>query len=235
MAKLYFRQLRNGREFAQSHPVASDMANFIYLIGDADAGECLVVDPAWDPEGLIRVAAEDGMKVVGAICTHYHGDHLGGSFYGMHVEGLKELLDLVNGKAYCHEVEKPWIVKSTKVDESKLILVEDQSEIRIGDLAIKVHFTPGHTAGGICLEFAGHLVTADTLFLNGCGRTDLPGGNAGALYDSLYGKLAKLSADLKVFCGHAYSGDSQSLEWILENNPIFRAPNRQSFIQMMGG
>lgn len=235
MARLYFKQMRSGREFAQVHPVASDMANFIYLIGDLDTRECLVVDPAWDPSGIIEFAASEGMKVVGAICTHYHADHLGGSMYGMQVEGLKELLDQTGGRAYCHKVELPWIVRGTQVQADQFDLVEDLDVIRIGSVEIKVHFTPGHTSGGICLEFDGHLVTADTLFLSGCGRTDLPGGNAAQLYLSLFHKIKNLAEDLVVYCGHAYAGDRAALGDVIRKNPIFRAPSKEAFVQMMGG
>lgn len=232
---LFFRQLRSGREFAQSHPVAGDMANFIYLIGDTELGECLVVDPAWDPRGLCEYAESQGMKIVGAICTHYHGDHLGGSIFGMNVLGLRELLQDVDGPAYCHEIELPWILRGTSAPADRFKTVVDGDVIKIGQVEIHVHFTPGHTSGGICLEFQGHLVTADTLFLSGCGRTDLPGGNAADLYQSLFGKIAKLDPDLEVYCGHAYSGPSAKLSEVLSANPIFRAQSQSAFVQMMGG
>ena len=77
--RLYFRQLLAGRDFAQTDVIAGQMANFSYLIGDRETGECLVVDPAYDVDGLIASAAVDDMTIAGALVTHYHADHCGGS------------------------------------------------------------------------------------------------------------------------------------------------------------
>ena len=77
MEKLYFRQLLAGRDFGAGNPIAGQMQNFAYLIGDRETGECLVVDPAWSVQGLLDIAAADGMKIVGALATHYHPDHDG--------------------------------------------------------------------------------------------------------------------------------------------------------------
>ncbi|MCA1733646.1 MAG: MBL fold metallo-hydrolase, partial [Acidobacteria bacterium] len=78
MSSLYLRQLLAGRDFATGDPVAAQMVNFCYLIGDRDAGTCVVVDPAWDVQGLFDAAALDGMRITGALATHYHPDHIGG-------------------------------------------------------------------------------------------------------------------------------------------------------------
>ena len=78
-SRLYFRQLLAGLDVAETDPVAQQMVNFIYLIGDRETGEAVIVDPAYDPAGIIAVAEADGMKVVGALGTHFHADHIGGS------------------------------------------------------------------------------------------------------------------------------------------------------------
>jgi hydroxyacylglutathione hydrolase len=72
MARLYFRQLLAGRDFGADNPVASQMQNFVYLIGDEDTRECVVVDPAWAVDDLVSLVEADGMRITGALATHYH-------------------------------------------------------------------------------------------------------------------------------------------------------------------
>ena len=82
MSDLYFRQLLAGRDFAQGVRGAAEMVNFAYLIGDRAAGECVVVDPAWSIRGLLNSVEADGMRLVGALATHHHPDHVGGDQMG---------------------------------------------------------------------------------------------------------------------------------------------------------
>ena len=91
--RLYFRQLLSGRDFATDDMVARQMVNFVYLIGDRQTGEAVAVDPAYRVGDLVDVLAADGMRLVGALATHYHADHVGGSFGGHTVEGILELLE----------------------------------------------------------------------------------------------------------------------------------------------
>ncbi|HEV8376835.1 MAG TPA: MBL fold metallo-hydrolase, partial [Candidatus Polarisedimenticolia bacterium] len=92
---LYFRQLLAGRDFALEDPVATQMQNFAYLVGDRDTRECLLVDPAWDVASLVKRAQEDDMTVVGALASHYHPDHVGGEMMGYSVEGVRKLLEIL--------------------------------------------------------------------------------------------------------------------------------------------
>src|SRR3954470_23077093 len=74
--RLYFRQLLAGRDFARDDPVARQMVNFAYLIGDRETGDALAVDPAYSVRELVETAAADGMRITGALVTHYHPDHV---------------------------------------------------------------------------------------------------------------------------------------------------------------
>ena len=85
--RLYFRQLLSGRDFAQDDQFARQMVNFVYLIGDRETNEAVIVDPAYDPAGILDVLAADGMTCVGMLGTHYHADHVGGAMMGMSVAG----------------------------------------------------------------------------------------------------------------------------------------------------
>src|SRR5512134_904203 len=118
MARLRIRQLLMGRDVAKGHLAATQMQNFVYLVGDADAGECLVVDPAWDVRGIVAAAEADGMRVVGALATHYHPDHVGGTIFGFGIEGLPTLLEVNPCKIHAHDAELAGIRKVTGVSQS---------------------------------------------------------------------------------------------------------------------
>ena len=85
--RFYFRQLLAGRDFAVGDPVATQMVNFAYLIGDRASGKCVVIDPAYSVADLLDVVGADGMELSGALVTHYHPDHCGGTMMGMRIEG----------------------------------------------------------------------------------------------------------------------------------------------------
>ena len=92
--RLYFRQLLSGRDFAKSDHLANQMVNFVYLIGDRQTRECVIVDPAYAVKDLLEIIAKDEMNLTGVLATHYHPDHVGGSMMGMNIEGVATLLEL---------------------------------------------------------------------------------------------------------------------------------------------
>ena len=95
--RLYFRQLLAGRDIARTDPIARQMVNFVYLVGDRETGEAVVIDAAYDVAGILDVLAADGMRLTGALATHYHADHVGGDMMGHGIEGVHELLELGPG------------------------------------------------------------------------------------------------------------------------------------------
>ncbi len=201
---LYFRQLLAGEEVAKANPVAGQMRNFMYLIGDPKTREALVVDPAWDVDSVLQAAAEDDYKVVGALITHYHPDHVGGTMFGYTVEGLARLLERQGMPIFVNKHEADGLKKVTGVSDSDLRKVDDGDTTRVGDVEVKFLHTPGHTPGSQCFLLGNRLVAGDTLFVQGCGRVDLPGGDPDALYHTLTGKLAKLPSDTVLYPGHHY-------------------------------
>ncbi|HNJ98325.1 MAG TPA: MBL fold metallo-hydrolase, partial [Ilumatobacteraceae bacterium] len=89
--RFYFRQLLSGRDFAQSDPIAQQMVNFTYAIGDRAKGECVLVDPAYDVNDLLDIVEADGLRVVGVLATHFHADHIGGNMMGHQLQGAAAL------------------------------------------------------------------------------------------------------------------------------------------------
>ena len=201
---LYFRQLLAGRQVATRDPIASQMANFMYLLGDPVSREALVVDPAWDVTSLLDLAAEDGYRVVGALVTHYHPDHVGGDLFGTQIQGLARLLEQNPVPIHVNKHEADGLKVVTGVSDSDLRRVDDGDRLELGSLEIRFLHTPGHTPGSQCFLIGNRLVAGDTLFVQGCGRVDLPGGDPEAMYHTLTGKLAKLPPDTVLYPGHHY-------------------------------
>ena len=178
-SRLYFKQLLAGMDLAEGDRVAEQMVNFVYLIGDRETGEAVVVDPAYDQQGILDALEADGMRLTGALATHYHADHVGGSLGGMaQITGIAELLELVDVPIHVQADEAEWIGKTTPVSAATLTQHQSGDTVMVGEIPITLIHTPGHTPGSQCFLVDGQkLVSGDTLFLDGCGRTDLPGSN----------------------------------------------------------
>lgn len=219
--RLYFRQLLAGRDFATQDAIAQQMANFVYLIGDRATGEAVVVDPAYAPGELVEVAGADDMRIVGAMATHYHQDHVGGEIFGHEIAGITELLEHVEVPLHVQADELEWVAKVTGLGADRMISHTDGDIVTVGDVPIELVHTPGHTPGSQCFCVDGRLVAGDTLFLQGCGRTDLPGSDAAAMEQSLR-RLARMPAETVLFPGHNYSPPfgSATMGVVAESNPV---------------
>ena len=111
--RLYFRQLLSGYDFGQDNQIAQQMINFVYFIGDRETGEAVIVDPAYDINGLLEILEQDGMKCTGVLATHYHPDHVGGSMMGYNIDGVKELLEHASVPIHAQQHEAEFIQKVT--------------------------------------------------------------------------------------------------------------------------
>lgn len=234
-SRLYFRQLLAGRDFAADDQVAQQMVNFVYLVGDRRTAEAVVIDPAYAVGELVDIAAADGMRITDALATHYHVDHIGGSMMGLSIQGAVELLEAVPVRLHAQKTESEWITKSTELTTSDLVLHESGDTLEVGEIPVQLIHTPGHTPGSQCFLVEGYLVAGDTLFLEGCGRTDLPGADPAEMYQSLQ-RLAKLPGDTVLFPGHRYSfPSSATLDITLENNFVFKPRSEREWLTMFGG
>ncbi len=233
--RLYFRQLLAGKDVAGDDMVARQMVNFIYLIGDRETGEAVVVDPAYDPQGLLDVLAEDEMELTGVLATHYHPDHVGGEMMGMKLEGVAELMERVEVPIHVQADEAEFVRKVTGLDDGSLVAHRSGDSVSVGAVEVELIHTPGHTPGSQCFLVEDHLVSGDTLFLDGCGRTDLPGGDPEELYHSLTGRLSKVPDSAVLFPGHLYSPDpSQSMGETRERNIVYKPKTAEQWLMMFG-
>ncbi len=233
MSRVYFRQLLAGRDFAIGDDMATLMVNFVYALGDRETGDAVLVDPAYRPSELVGVLEADGMRLVGAIGTHYHFDHVGGTYANHHVAGVAELLESVDVPVHVQRDEVEWVSRATGVGADSLVAHAGGDTLDVGELSLSMIHTPGHTPGSQCLLFEGRLVSGDTLFLEGCGRTDLPGSDPEEMYRTLPQRLAAVSDDTELFPGHFYSAaPSAPLGDVRATNRVLAPASAQQWLAM---
>jgi glyoxylase-like metal-dependent hydrolase (beta-lactamase superfamily II) len=232
---LYFRQLLSGRDFAKGDQMARQMVNFVYLIGDRQTGEAVVVDPAYAVQDLLDILDADGKKLTGVLGTHYHPDHVGGQMAGWALEGISALLEKVQVPIHLQKEELPWVERTTGVGAADLVGHDSGDVVAVGSVDVELIHTPGHTPGSQCFLVDGRLVAGDTLFLEGCGRTDLPGADPIAMYESIHTRLARVPDDAVLFPGHLYSQDpSQRMGDTRKWNYVFRPNSIEEWMAMFG-
>lgn len=166
--------------------------NFSYIIADDATREAAVVDSSFNAGEITRILKAENLRLKYVINTHGHSDHTAGN---------EELRSMFSAKTVVHKLSK--INADVKVDDGDII--------RVGGISVKVIYTPGHTPDSICLLVDNQkLLTGDTLFVGECGRTDMAGGSARSMYDSLFNKLLKLNGDVEVYPGHDYGPKASS-------------------------
>lgn len=233
--RLYFRQLLAGRDFATDNRLAREMVNFVYLIGDRGSGQACVVDPAYGVDELLELLEADEMTLTGVLATHYHADHVGGDLMGLAIEGVRQLLERRDVPVHVQREESPWVTRSAGLSEDVLVAHDSGDIVTVGELSIELIHTPGHTPGSQCFLVADRLVAGDTLFLEGCGRTDLPGSDPEAMYLSLTQRLGKVPDETLLFPGHRYSMASfATMGATREMNYVFRPATPDQWLAMFG-
>ncbi len=232
---LYFKQLLCGVDVAQTDASAQSMANFIYLIGDRETRECVVVDPAWDVDSLLKIVAAEDMKLTGALVTHYHPDHVGGQIFGMDIMGLPQLMETHPVPIYVNKHEADGLRQVTGISISDMKQMDSEERLQVGSIEISFLHTPGHTPGSQCFRVGDYLVAGDTLFLQGCGRVDLPGGNSEEMYHTLTRRLAKIQNEIILYPGHNYGEKgSAPLGEVRETNSYMQIESLADWRLMMG-
>ncbi|MGZ3606838.1 MAG: MBL fold metallo-hydrolase [Syntrophales bacterium] len=180
------------------------MAIFAYIVGDPKSGEGLVIDPAANCGGIIKVAKENKLNIKYIVNTHGHVDHISGNTEMKKKTGAQIIIH--QDDAAMLVSTPPMVFKMFGAEQSPPadINVSDGDLITVGDLSLKVIHTPGHSPGGMSLYTKGYVFTGDTLFVEAVGRTDLPGGSWPVMHLSIMERLCTLPDDTKVLPGHNY-------------------------------
>jgi hydroxyacylglutathione hydrolase len=192
------------------------------IVADPVTKEAAVIDPGGDPEEIIKMLEENGLKAKYLLHTHAHFDHILGSRAVAEKTGAKICLHKEDEWLYSNLALQGTFVGWNLAKESTLPIdhyLQDEEELTLGTIKAKVIHTPGHTPGSTCFSLAdeaGLLFAGDTLFHNSIGRTDLWGGSMDAILKSIKTRLLVLEETTEVVAGH---GANTSIWEERRNNP----------------
>jgi hydroxyacylglutathione hydrolase len=211
------------------------MMNYVYLIGCAESREGAVVDPAWNAQEILKIAGDAGLKIKHILVTHGHPDH---------INALEALLKATGARIYIHHDEVDYMKEvarsfgmstefmNTRADNIQR--VSDGDRITLGKLSIRCLHTPGHSPGSQCFLVENCLFSGDTLFVDACGRVDMPGGDPKQMWWSLNHILRGLDDETIVYPGHDYGGSPTStIAEQKRTNPYMQYDSVQKFLRDM--
>jgi hydroxyacylglutathione hydrolase len=187
--------------------------NFGYLAADDSTRKAAVIDPAYNPNMILDFSYENNYQVIYIFNTHGHWDHTNGNREAEKRSGIKP-------------------VGYNEIEKTTNALVSDNTIYPLGELQIKIIYTPGHTDDSICILIGDALFTGDTLFVGKVGGTDF-GKQARQEYDSLHNRILTLPGNVRVFPGHDYGTASEStIQKEKDTNPFLLQPDFDSFVHL---
>ncbi len=212
------------------------MMNLIYVVGCGETREAAVVDPGWDAPAILDAVRQLGLRLSHLWITHAHPDH---------INGLEELLEATSAQVFLNAEELAYMrqmAETFHVDigflerhAGRLRPVTDNEEILLGKNPVRCLHTPGHTPGSQCFLVEKNLFSGDTLFIDACGRVDLPGGDPEKMWWSLNRKLRTLDDDVTLYPGHSYGDRLKStMGEQKRSNPYMQFDSAAQFLRAMG-
>jgi len=208
----------------KSHTIHSvelgPMENFVYLIHDHASNTAAIVDPAWEVDELLDFADSKDIKITDILLTHSHHDH---------INGLQQTLEHSDAKIHLLKPEAEFWGEHL----SKPMLHHGADQIQLGESQINILHTPGHTPGSACYQVGNDLIAGDTLFVFGCGRCDLAGGDPEQMFQTLKKMKSELPADTILHPGHNYAPQSptSTMEMQCQGNPFLHFDQAEDFVE----
>jgi len=195
------------------------MENFVYLIQDLGSGRAAVVDPAWEVPRVLELAAAEGLRITDVLLTHSHHDH---------INGIEEVLRQYDAELHLLKAEAQF----WGAELERPTLHHGHDIIQLGATPIEILHTPGHTPGSACYALPGNIITGDTLFVFGCGRCDLRGGDPELMFHTLKRLSDHLPAETVIHPGHNYSVTPvSSMEEQIDGNPFLHFDQVDAFVE----
>ena len=195
------------------------MENFVYLLHDHATDTAAIVDPAWEVEQMLSLASRKGIRITDILLTHSHHDH---------INGIETVLEQTDAQVHLLKPEARFWGK-TLVNPA---LHHGGDCIRIGATEITVLHTPGHTPGSACFHLGNDLIAGDTLFVFGCGRCDLKGGDPEEMFATLQRIKSELPGNTTLHPGHNYAPahPTSTMAAQARGNPFLHFDNRNDFV-----
>ena len=194
------------------------MENFVYLIHDHASGRAAVVDPAWEVPEVLALAESRGVRITDILLTHSHHDH---------INGISDVLDKYDAQLHLMKDEAQFWGQALDMPT----LHHGGEVIALGETQIKTLLTPGHTPGSACYHVGNELITGDTLFVFGCGRCDLNGGDPEQMFVTLRDMAERLPAETLIHPGHNYAEKTcTTMHEQVEGNPFMHFDRPEYFV-----
>ena len=206
------------------------MENFVYLIHDHASNTAAIVDPAWEVGEMLDFARDKDIEITDILLTHSHSDH---------VNGLQQTLEHCDANIHLLKSEEKFWDRNanhnllTQATFDKPTLHHGGDQLKIGESVIDILHTPGHTPGSACYHIGNDLIAGDTLFVFGCGRCDLSGGDPEQMFHTLKKMKTGLAASTTLHPGHNYAPQAPTSDWDTQchGNPFLHFDKPADFVK----
>ncbi len=211
---------QNSKHYSIYSMELGPMENFVYLLHDHASNTAAIVDPAWEVNEMLGFADEKEIKITDVLLTHSHHDH---------INGLQQTLEHSDARVHLLKPE----AKFWDANLSNPVLHHGADQIQLGDSLINILHTPGHTPGSACYHLGDDLIAGDTLFVFGCGRCDLAGGDPEEMFQTLKKMKTELPATTVLHPGHNYAPQSptSTMASQCQGNPFLHFDEASDFVK----